>query len=488
MKKSLLFFLLLSLIGWFKKAEAQLTSACSISDIVVSNVRPVSSSGTTCTVTFDVSFTLDANNGNKYIYAASWLEADYPNYFNCTNGVPPNGAAKAPVAADLANAFLKLGLDNSGAAPVVLTTYLPDPSVSLNTVGSISTFTLANGDERITLRNVVTTIPVACGTPVVIITDIFGTNAANGNVIQCVDCGLRTSGGHLGVTGSGVCNSNQYTVTITNRTNTAITGTYNIYVDQNGDAIFAPASGGGTDNLIQSGTFSVAAGVGTTTTINVLLPAGSIGKDLFVELHINNTNSSRVDLVRAPECIPLPVTLQSFNARRNGNSNVIINWETATEINNRGFAIQRRAGNGAWETIAFVSTQAQGGNSNSQLTYSYTDVNNERGATQYRLQQVDFDGQKKYTDIRSVRGIGQKSNIIIYPNPSRDGIINILFDDANGSRSVFVSDMTGRILKQLKNITSSSVRIEKLQPGMYHIRIRNDQSGRQTTEKLVVGY
>src|SRR5215216_6539786 len=137
MKKLLLFSLFTPFTFLLTKAQEQLTGACDISDIVIFNVRPVASSGTTCTVTFNVSFTLDANNGNKYIYGASWLDGQYPNYFNCTNGILPNGAVKAPKAPDLANAFLRLGLDNTGAVPTVLTTYLPDPSVSLNTVGSI---------------------------------------------------------------------------------------------------------------------------------------------------------------------------------------------------------------------------------------------------------------------------------------------------------------------------------------------------------------
>jgi hypothetical protein len=485
MKKLLLFFLTSFCIVLQTNGQGQLTGACDITDIVISNVRPVASSGTTCTVTFDVSFTIDANNGNKYIYGASWLENQYPNYFNCTNGVLPNGAVKAPVAANLSNAFLRLGLDNSGAQPVLLTSYLPDPSVILNPVGSISTFILANGNKRVTLRNVVTTVPVACGTPVVIVTDIFGTNAANGNVIQCVDCGIRTSAGYVTVSGFAACNSNQYTITITNNTNTAITGSYNIYVDANGDMIFTPTSGGGTDNLIQSGNITLAGAVGATATFNVIIPSTDIGKDIFVQLFNNTTNGSRVDLISAPECAPLPITLNSFNVRRN-NADVSLTWQTATEQNNKGFYIQRRIGSGTWESIGFVGSLAVNGNSSGTLTYTFTDVNSEKGIIQYRLQQLDLDGRHKYSDIRSVRGLGQNNKIIVYPNPTRDGSVNILFDDITGNRSVVISDMTGRIIKQWKNLAINSLRADKLMPGMYHIRIRNEQTGTLTIEKIIV--
>jgi hypothetical protein len=467
--------------------QGQLTGACAISDIVISNVRPVATSGSTCTVTFDVSFTLDANNGSKYIYGATWLESQYPNYFNCTNGELPNGAAKAPKAADLANAFLVLGLDNSGAEPVLLNSYLPDPdNVTLNTVGSISTTLLANGDKRIALRNVVTTVPVACGTPVILITDVFGTNAANGNVIHCVDCGIRTSAGYVTVTGLIPCNSSQFTVTVTNNTNIALTGNYDIYVDANGDMIFAPTTMGGTDNLIQSGSITLAGAIGATAVINVTVPAGDIGKDVFVQLFSSTTASSRVDLISAPECAPLPITLSYFNARRN-DRNVGLTWQTSAEQNNSGFNVQRKISNGSWESIGFVPSLASDGNSATTLSYSFTDVNSERGMVQYRLQQIDLDGKRKYSDIRSVRGVDQNNKVTIYPNPSKDGSVNIVFDDVNSNRSVIISDISGRIVKQWKNVTSSSLHTDKLMPGMYHIRIRNEQTGASTSEKLVVG-
>jgi hypothetical protein len=485
MKKFLLYSLISFCIFLHANGQGQLTGACDIADIVISNVRPVASSGTTCTVTFDVSFTLDANNGNKYIYGASWLESQYPNYFNCTSGVLPNGAVKAPVAANLTNAFLRLGIDNSGTQPVLLTSYLPDPSVTLNTVGSISTFVLANGSKRVTLTNVVTTVPVACGTPVVIVTDIFGTNAANGNVIQCVDCGIRTSAGFVTVSGFATCNSNQYAITITNNTNIAITGSYNIYVDANGDMIFMPVSGGGADNLIQSGDITLAGAVGATATFNVTMPSTDIGKDIFVQLFNSTTNASRVDLITAPECAPLPITLNSFNVRRN-DIKINLTWQTATEQNNKGFYIQRRVGNGTWESIGFVASQAGDGNSSIPLTYTFTDVNSERGMVQYRLQQLDLDGRHKYSDIRSIRGLGQNNKITIYPNPTRDGSVNIVFDDIIGNRSVMISDLTGRIVKQWKNVAGNSLHAEKLMPGMYHIRIRNEQTGSLAIEKLVV--
>ena len=75
---------------------------------------------------------------------------------------------------------------------------------------------------------------------------------------------------------------------------------------------------------------------------------------------------------------------------------------------------------------------------------------------------------------------------MIYPNPSQDGSVNILFDEDRSNRDVMVSDMSGRIVKQYRNVTASNMRIDNLLPGVYSIRIVNQLNGTQTTEKLVV--
>jgi hypothetical protein len=183
-------------------------------------------------------------------------------------------------------------------------------------------------------------------------------------------------------------------------------------------------------------------------------------------------------------CINLPVSYKSFTAARN-HSIVALKWETAFEQNNSGFAIERNI-LGTWEQVAFVPSQAADGNSNSALTYLYNDANNVRGITQYRLRQVDLDARSKYSDIRAVRGEGQAGNTIVYPNPSFDGRVSIVFEDATVSRDASLSDMAGRILKQWKGITNNNIQIDNLTPGMYSLRIVVPETGEQSVEKIIV--
>ena len=182
----------------------------------------------------------------------------------------------------------------------------------------------------------------------------------------------------------------------------------------------------------------------------------------------------------------LPVKFTYFNAARSG-QNVNLTWQTTTEQNNTGFELQRFTGGvGGWQDIGFVSTKAVNGNSSSPLNYQFTDINTTKGITQYRLKQIDKDNRSAYSVIRSVRGAGQKSNTIIYPNPSGDGKVSVVFDDASGKRDVSLMDVSGKTLKQWKGVTNNNLQIDNLNSGFYTVRIVNAETGEQSIEKFIV--
>ena len=182
-------------------------------------------------------------------------------------------------------------------------------------------------------------------------------------------------------------------------------------------------------------------------------------------------------------CIALPVHFASFTATRN-KGNVNLKWETATEINNRGFNVQRNV-RGEWKTIAFVFSQAANGNSSSLLSYEYKDANMERGVTQYRIQQVDLDDKASYSEIRSVMGLEQASSMMVFPNPSHDGKVNVLFSNPS-VREVMVSDAAGRIIRQYQQVTGTNFTIEKLPAGFFAIKVIDRTTGTIAVEKVIV--
>ncbi len=94
----------------------------------------------------------------------------------------------------------------------------------------------------------------------------------------------------------------------------------------------------------------------------------------------------------------IPVELTSFNYVMMKNA-VKLNWETATETNNKGFEVQKKVKTGnqiaAWETIAFVTGA---GNSTEPRSYQLKDEALAKiGTYFYRLKQIDFDGSVNYS-------------------------------------------------------------------------------------------
>ncbi|MGD8782150.1 MAG: hypothetical protein PVH88_24695, partial [Ignavibacteria bacterium] len=122
--------------------------------------------------------------------------------------------------------------------------------------------------------------------------------------------------------------------------------------------------------------------------------------------------------------VSLPVELTFFNVLQLG-SDVKLLWQTATEVNNYGFQVERlkikdkskeTTSSQSWKNVGFVNGN---GNSNSPKSYSYTDIPTGGATFKYRLKQIDFDGAYEYSDEVEVTldAITEYSLEQNYPNP-----------------------------------------------------------------------
>lgn len=485
MKTPLRYLVLLAILGLtFQRTTAQ----CSVSGILIQNIVAAGTQTTgTCTATFDLSFTMENNNGNKFIFLHAWAESAYPDFFHCVNGSPSqNGTIQPPTASDLAGAFLNIGIDNSGATPVLLTSYPPDAGVTLNSVSSVSETVLPDGSSFFVLTGVTATFPVACNTPFLMALDFWSSQAAQAQTAQCVSCHNLYAINYLtaGVGALANCATLTFNANLVNQSGATLNGYYLVYADVNADGHLALSA----DSLIVDTTqFSIS---GSSTIVTGAIPAVNINQDLILVATITSgaaAGGTVVILIPSTLCAPLPVTFKSFNATRVNRTSVALRWETATEVNNSGFAVQRNMGSGTWELVAFVPTQATDGNSSMPLTYTFTDMSNaSKGITQYRIKQVDIDGHAKFSEIRAVRGYEQSGKVIVYPNPSNNGRVNVVFDDAEGTRDVVLMDLNGRVIKQWKGVTGNLLQIENLGQGMYSLKVINRNTGDQNVQKIVI--
>jgi hypothetical protein len=111
----------------------------------------------------------------------------------------------------------------------------------------------------------------------------------------------------------------------------------------------------------------------------------------------------------------IPVELTSFTAIAK-DEGVLLNWTTATEINNHIFEIERKTEKTEFRTIGYVEGN---GTTTEPRSYSFTDRNAENGINYYRLKQIDYNGTFSYSpivevDVASPLTFNLSQN---YPNP-----------------------------------------------------------------------
>jgi hypothetical protein len=151
----------------------------------------------------------------------------------------------------------------------------------------------------------------------------------------------------------------------------------------------------------------------------------------------------------------LPIELTSFTAKTNGSA-ITLNWQTATEVNNYGFEIERRAVKSELQTAsscAKIGFVKGAGTSNSQKEYSYADATGVAGSYAYRLKQIDQNGTFKYSQSVEVmvQAPAQCALHQNYPNPFNPST-RISYDAAKvGTVRLAVYDVLGREVAVLVN-------------------------------------
>ena len=481
-----------------------------------------------CQTTFNAEFDITTNSGFKYLFFHSWLQANYPDIFTCANTTHTPNKSPGNVtqlgtsiyqsgASILDFGFIGLQLltfplnqevvvtDN-----IAVTGEYPNNDnnsgllVALNTAQTATITRTANNVLHFKITGIVVEVLGVCG-PLKVTTDVWGSNAevGGGNVpskskigAQCYLCGQKTSLNDPTLALVGGCgNPRQFDFSIQTNVFEAIAYTYTVYfhdvlapfddypvysgtVTLSFDPTDAyPTSFGANDVIVDPATYP-----DFYEAANPAANWGAIRLDVTSSLFANAVSTGNLE----QDCATLPVSLKSFTATRKSSSTVGLKWETAQEENSKGFYVERKLSNSGWQSISFVESKAIRGNSSSPLAYEFTDLNDAKGISQYRLRQIDIGGKEAYSQIRAVRGEGQKGKTIIYPNPSGDGKVNIVFENVNSSRDVSLMDVSGKTLKQWKGVTNNNIQIDNLNAGFYTIRIVNNETGEQVVEKFIV--
>ncbi len=180
-------------------------------------------------------------------------------------------------------------------------------------------------------------------------------------------------------------------------------------------------------------------------------------------------------------CTPLPIELNSFDVSKSNENDVLVQWSTASEINNDYFTIEKSKNGEVWEDVQIVKGA---GNSNEVIHYQIEDKNPFSGTSYYRLRQTDFDGNEEVSDVKSINFKEYSTlDLEVFPIPAKESI-TIVYPRVS-QKEVRIHDALGsdvtssfEILESNKSEVKYSIRT--ISSGVYFLTVEGN------TKKIVI--
>jgi len=186
-----------------------------------------------------------------------------------------------------------------------------------------------------------------------------------------------------------------------------------------------------------------------------------------------------------PSCsseVGLPIRLTSFTVQTQASVNMV-KWRSELELNSRYYQLERSSDGIHFKLIREEPSR----NSSLPQSYSYADDKYVIGANFYRLKMVDLDGSFTYSAIvKTYNGAKTDYSLKVIPNPvQKEFTLSTSFPE-KGSVQIRISDMTGKLVKQLTENVSKGYQtleiyqLESLAPGTYYIEVKQKEYSRNT--------
>lgn len=219
----------------------------------------------------------------------------------------------------------------------------------------------------------------------------------------------------------------------------------------------------------------------SSTDLHLVAPSNGntalAGRPVAVTTDIDNTaRSTTYPYMGAHEAsMPVPVKMTAFNASLSGND-VQVEWSTASELNNKGFTIERSVDNRSFEAIGYVKGR---GNSAVTSIYHFNDVNafenKQVNTLYYRLRQHDMNGAESMSAVVSVqrKENAEVARLLVYPNPAAD-VVTITLSQST-TADIEITDLMGRVVRTAKiSNTETQIDVASLDAGIYLVRIKGN--------------
>jgi len=167
------------------------------------------------------------------------------------------------------------------------------------------------------------------------------------------------------------------------------------------------------------------------------------------------------------KAVVTPLTMIDVKCWMLNVKNVAVNWATANEINVSHFNVQRSINNKDFINIGKVSA-----NNISFNEYGYVDYSVQAtvdGKLYYRIESIDRDGRKQYSEIKNVTLGNRDEGLSIYPNPAKD----VVTVETKGAKALQIVDCLGRIIidKKIINNQSTTINVQEFLKGIYVVKM-----------------
>jgi hypothetical protein len=199
----------------------------------------------------------------------------------------------------------------------------------------------------------------------------------------------------------------------------------------------------------------------TTYSVGVIDLSTLIGNNIRVIIEFESDDDApigeglQVDdvMIWTPDVVPVELT--SFTAVQQG-AYVNLEWNTATELNNHGFEIERKTvSNGVESDWRMVAFKKGNGTMSEPTAYTLQDKIEGIAADQimYRLKQIDFNGNFEYSESVLVDNIAPLEYAVSqnYPNPFNPATIISYAVPSQNYVSLKVFNVTGEEIATLVN-------------------------------------
>ncbi len=164
----------------------------------------------------------------------------------------------------------------------------------------------------------------------------------------------------------------------------------------------------------------------------------------------------------------LPISLLSFKAT-NRPSDVLVNWQTTSEINTHHFEVERSSNGNVFSSIGSL---AAAGNSSNLQSYSYSDPAPLAGYSFYRLKSVDINGEKQYSNIEPISRSSVET-VTAYPNPTKDYVnVQVPASWMLLQPALQLFDAGGKLLSSISiSSTTTKIALQNYPSGHYILRL-----------------